>query len=47
VLRRQLVAEHRARALDALVTEIASRTVVTVDPRLTAAVLSADLGASP
>lgn len=46
ILRRQLVAEHRAAALDALATELATRTHVAVDERRVASVLAVDLGAS-
>jgi hypothetical protein len=43
ILRRQLVAEHRGAALDALTNELASRTTVAVDERLVAAVVARDL----
>ncbi len=45
ILRRQLLAEHRGAALDALTAELASRTAVAVDERLAATVLAADLQA--
>ncbi len=43
VLRRQLVAEHRAAALDALTAELASHTTVAIDERTAAVVFAADL----
>jgi hypothetical protein len=43
ILRRQLVAEHRGAALDALAAELATRTPVAIDERVAAIVLRADL----
>lgn len=43
ILRRQLVAEHRGAALDALATELAARTPVAVDERVAAVVFAANL----
>lgn len=43
ILRRQLVTEHRAAALDALTTELSAHTTVAIDERVAAGVFAADL----
>lgn len=47
ILRRQLVSEHRARALDALTSELAAQGHVAIDERLAATVFARDLSDSP